>query len=487
MIFTLGVFSFFQIFFLPGALIFRVLGYRITPLVFLNYIFPFSLGINFLIVLITTLLGIYQPQTVRLIFISELLMFILLRKRSKIQLLEEVPFSTNRGDRILYFVGILVFFFYLTRWIKSFGTVIHWTDAALSWNVWALEWSHSQLPTITRLYPQLISAIYSLPYQFTGVAEIEFFTLTAITGIPILTATAVMLNSVYYPRLRKTLVFCTVFFLYLTNRLSIPLSGYVDAPLASVSLILLMNVFIQKENSDHLIEKRFFMGSFIAGFLALIKHLGVPMMFVYPILVSLVSGRWIGMKKFIQSLTISGAISFSWYGIKLIDILKGKDISGFTGIVNTAQIPIIDRIPSSSWFLHQFVAPNEFGTIAIIVFYSIFMLVLVKGFLKDHVTRFLLAVFFAAFVFWALVAPYDTRNISIGIPFLSLASGLVLSGDTGDGERVRRHPFKLSDRSKFGIMLLFLFAMVFAQFKLTNEILFKQQREQKEYWKKMGS
>ena len=174
----LGWLAFFQMSFLPGFLLISILKIRVRSIIEkIIFIFSLSLIINFILVFLLTLTKLYQPVYCYVIFISELIIFLIVVKNQPLTvdifLPKKSSFLYNLGAIV---VEIVIFrFFLLFIQNLSLNSVFLTGDAIDSWNQWAIQWARNQIPKLTYHYPQLIPANWSLTYVFMQTTRVELF------------------------------------------------------------------------------------------------------------------------------------------------------------------------------------------------------------------------------------------------------------------------------------------------------------------------
>ena len=182
-----GLMSLVQVCCLPGFLLlqfFPVRGAFTRALV----AFAFSLFINYQLVFLLVLTGLYQRSVIFALFALELTAaagVIVTRKwrPPSCSPAAEIHWKEPIADwpRILPLryllpgLAALTPLFLMRFWLPKIpGVFNHWDDL-VSWNVWAVEWAHNALPQWCRSYPQLMTANWSLTYVFTNQTSVQFF------------------------------------------------------------------------------------------------------------------------------------------------------------------------------------------------------------------------------------------------------------------------------------------------------------------------
>ncbi len=176
----------FQMAWIPGRILLGIAPLRFdSRLQRLAYIFALSLLANYLLVFLLTLLGLYQPPAVFAWLALEALLLALVWRRGAGGVprrpLAEWLAAARRylaghttAHNLLLGAALLSLGALAGCALARLEAVFVASDAALSWNRWALHWAANRLPTTTSLYPQLLPANWSLAYQIMGTCDIAF-------------------------------------------------------------------------------------------------------------------------------------------------------------------------------------------------------------------------------------------------------------------------------------------------------------------------
>jgi uncharacterized membrane protein len=134
---VLGLISIFQIVFIPGYILLRVLKFSQKSLIqTIIYSFSLSLLINYMIVFLLTLIRIYRSETMYIIFSLELLLliYLLIKDRSiankTINLFEKSSIR-NLWEDILTKISILIIIIFIYFFISNFGKIFSPLSACL--------------------------------------------------------------------------------------------------------------------------------------------------------------------------------------------------------------------------------------------------------------------------------------------------------------------------------------------------------------------
>lgn len=198
--FFLGVLSIIQMICLPGLIVTAFLPIPGRGIARWISVFGISLLVNYLLVVLLTLLHLYTQIILLIICAGELVaVFWLYRKRlsftfetvsvdlierfsalKPVHLRAAVPSQALRLLDYVLFLALLIFaaadiFWLFKICIYNIGTVFNAWDAILSYNQWAVAWSQGLFPSATSYYPQLIPANWSMAYVLLNHAELQYF------------------------------------------------------------------------------------------------------------------------------------------------------------------------------------------------------------------------------------------------------------------------------------------------------------------------
>lgn len=86
---------------------------------------------------------------------------------------------------------------YFNLWKHGVPNVFDGGDVLISWNAWALSWSHGDFPTTSYGYPQLIPTLWAVTYIFTG-SPAQYFAFYVYIGLIML---PILLNAMVLGRI----------------------------------------------------------------------------------------------------------------------------------------------------------------------------------------------------------------------------------------------------------------------------------------------
>jgi len=418
---VLGLISIFQIVFIPGYILLRILKFSQKSLIrTIVYSFGLSLLINYMIVFLLTLIGIYRPETMYIIFSLELLLLIYLfiKDRSMvnktINLLEKNSIK-NLSENILIKISILIIIIFIYFFISNFGKIFSTWDAVFSWNRWAVYWFYNELPNTTGFYPQLIPANWSLTYVFMQKSDIQLFSKLIMPLFPlgvILLFFDIAKRKKNITYLMALIIYCILVsvygFIYIQG-------GYVDIPVAFFAFASFLLLY-EKENTKLEINEIFIIIAF-ASAAAVVKQAGFFILIIVTIWLywQIVKNNF-KIKKLIKSIIIpiiTIPVILSWYLIKIFEVNRGIDYSNTGYLINDIHggLNYLQRILRGIGNL-----PDK-GLVLFLIFILLILSLLVKKI--RWVTIFII---FPFLLIWGFYFSYDSRNLALAYPFIAFSS-----------------------------------------------------------------
>lgn len=451
--FLLGLVSIIQITLLPGLLILKI--YKVNKGFIQNLVLSFGLSLifNHIFVVLLTHLGINLPVFHYLLFICEVVVFgylfasdlkepigeILGRYYQKI--ISELQSLIGREDteskpvfgKVIYWIigsvfvvwAIICLIWALNILVSSFGSVFTIWDSVVSWNQWAVEWFSNSQPLDTKRYAQLIPTNFSVTYSFMQSEIIQFFAIGFMPLFPLFILLLMLDLGLAHKNLGY--IIGLVATRYILNRFysNFFSSGYVDVPLAFFTCLtvylLLKSIKLSDEEKK---VKYVFLGFIMAAGAALTKQNGLFVFSVYPLLAYLIVFRKIDsltQKEKIGKLVIFFLISLSllipWYIFNEIRILEGAKTNilllisqdHHRGLTRIQRLVKAYKDLSVYFYLYPFV---------------IITLPLIE---KDY-RKIVFLILFPYTLIWAFFFSKYTRNLSIALPLLGMATGLGADG-----------------------------------------------------------
>jgi len=475
----LGWLAFFQMSFLPGFLLISILKIRVRSIIEkIIFIFSLSLIINFILVFLLTLTKLYQPVYCYVIFISELIIFLIVVKNQPLTvdifLPKKSSFLYNLGAIV---VEIVIFrFFLLFIQNLSLNSVFLTGDAIDSWNQWAIQWARNQIPKLTYHYPQLIPANWSLTYVFMQTTRVELF---AKLLMPLFVLGILLIFLDLYLQTKKTHF---LFSLIITGGLfhyyfdsSFLRDGYVDIAFAFFALLPFYAFQLYQKYKQ--IEYLFLIIIFSLGSI-LTKQLGaLVILTVVPILWQPKRLTLAGNKRprdYYFWLLIIGLlviVILGWYLLKLPEIKTAINIFQLyrTAIMGKlTDLSIQSRLAQSIKLL----TPNIKGIIIVTITVLLSLLSLVKK-TPAQIFFFIILPFF---LFWSFFLNYDQRNLAVIFPYLGYTSAAGLEKILVTKYTIRNKKARLSLSIPIIIFIIFI---AIASFFVNNNYLLQQQTEGK--------
>ncbi len=447
MIATLGIFSIFQLTLLPGLIIVKLLKFRGFWETLL-----LSIGIspifNYAFVMISTILGIYTRFLTLSVFILEILLVLYLYfpelNQSFAQITKNHSASTffqgffkkdidKPGQWLFVVNSIYLMVFILAAggvlfYIKSFAfpsnsTFVSW-DAVVSWDRWAKGLYHMQLPQRSYHYPQLISANWSLTYQFIGEERVKLF-IKAFMG---LIEVFVPLTSFALGIIKRDIryFFGTFFICLLQAKFGSLCSGYVDTAVAFYALLAIVFLFLARDHEEKI---RFILiGALFAAGAALTKQAGFWIVINYILLVVLQHGELIKQKShhLLEKIILIDLVTIMpWYIYKEVQIRMGLDTSEIHYVTTlgsqgkTALQVLTTSFDQILLYLNNPVIP-ALGVLFLLIVLLLFSF-------KDIFWRKILGLVIFPYLFiWIFFFSYDIRNLNLIIPLIGLVAGVGL-------------------------------------------------------------
>jgi hypothetical protein len=174
-----GLLALFCVFTLPGLVFVRAISIPNFPQRLL-VILVVSLAANHLIVVLIATLHLVPLQTYRLV------VFALVASLACLAITDALgrkpPLGMGHKAAVLRASDAgwlalslaIVCLAYFNIWKRGVPNVFGDTDVSMSWNSWAMIWSHGLFPTGSIGYPQFIPTIWAVTYIFTGSEEHYF-------------------------------------------------------------------------------------------------------------------------------------------------------------------------------------------------------------------------------------------------------------------------------------------------------------------------
>jgi len=448
MIITLGILSIFQITFLPGLVVSQLVKLRGMWNIILVSL-ALSPIINYLLVFITTVLGLYnQPVTlmffgIELAFLIYLTYPILNKTLGQIFKYQEIAiffdeYLNKNNDTIgwikiftkiilaiIFSFAVFVILYYISIYAALKSSVFTTWDAVVSWDRWAVDWYNNHLPIQTWHYPQLIPANWSLTYQFMGDSRIKFFAKDFMGFIEVYILLTIFTLGIV--RREVGYFFGVIFTAWLQWVLGSRGNGYVDSSVAFFALSSVACLLISEKGDNQSKSIYIYLGAIFAAGAAVTKQAGLWVVLAYPFLLFFINNKEEN-RRYVYShipgiLVIYTLIIFPWYGYKEYQIRTSKEVSEISYVIS-----LVD--PSKSWpqrlensftlIKDHFKLISERVIVVLLSFLMIFAY-------NEKFYKVLLGLIIIPFtLLWALYFSYDTRNLNLVIPLIGLAAGIGL-------------------------------------------------------------
>ena len=448
MIITLGILSVFQLVFLPGLIVTRLMKLQGVGI---NILFSISLSpiINYLYVFTATMFGLYSQKTTLLLFGVELVFLIyltypllvktlgqIINKKEVVSFFKEYldetisKLSLDKEISKIFFVTIFILALYNILKYYSFfaainGSIFTEWDAVVSWDRWAVDWSRNHFPSLTYHYPQLIPANWSITYQFMGDSRIKFFAKYFMGLIEIYILLVIFILGIIK---RQAGYFFGVIY---TSALQLVFgshgNGYVDSSVAFFSLSSIACLLIAEKEDNKSKSLYIYLGAIFAAGAAVTKQAGLWVALAYPFLLFFTNYKKENRKyayNYISGILMFYAlIIFPWYGYKEFQIQNSNDRSEIVVVTSLGRQDRswTQQLEYSSTLLQTTLASQIIFGKLIMMLLCVFMLFACR----NKFYRFLLSFIVIPFsLIWALFVSYDTRNFNLVVPLIGLSAGI---------------------------------------------------------------
>ncbi len=497
--FFLGICAVFQITFLPGFLILR--QFKLKKGIIQTFIFSFalSLTLNHVFVVLLTHFRINYSFFYYILFIAEMVAFVsfiykdlnksfdelIITRLNKIVGYINKRLSFNNLTRERKFQkalisGLTVFFLILTvfsfswafnHFINDLGSVFSRWDSVVSWNRWAGEWFSNTYPTNTKRYAQLIPTNFSVTYSFMRSDQIQFFAkgFTPLFAISIL----LMLLDLGLDLKDPGYIIGLVVTHYIMQRFFTPFigSGYVDVPLAFFTLATVYTLLKTKGiDNDELRDQYAWLGSIIAAGTALTKQNGLLVFVMYPVLVYFIVIKKDATGNLNDTLIRVG----KYFLLSLILILPWYVFNEYR-IFMGAKTNVMGLADPSRYggYISRF--KHAINMIGIYAYLYPFVILTLPVMDKDY-RKVVFTLLLPYSLIWGFLFSKFTRNLSIALPLLGLATGLGSGGLASLVSRMISKTRIIKIKSSY-VILTSLVLILSASLFVPNQILIERQTE----------
>ncbi|MEN6462622.1 MAG: phospholipid carrier-dependent glycosyltransferase [Syntrophomonas sp.] len=459
--FLLGFLSIVQIIFLPGILLLGLVKIKTGLVRTLVYSFGLSLTANYCGVLVLTSTGLYNRYVLSFIFVAELILLWKLYRgpimhfvngslansvTSGLASVEQAfrPFFTtydpeNDSSRLLNIImnllnlalialALLGVLWGLTVFCRHLGSIFNGWDAVISWNRWAVDWFHQELPSKVQHYPQLLPANWSIAYVFIN-QPLQLFP-KAIMPLFFLNILLIMLDLGITKKSRAYLLSIPVgAVLFRQIYGGLIAEGYADIPVAFFAFLSICCLLAAQEITDKKeLGSYLLLGAVFSCGGAVTKQAGLYILALYPILAYLLVlkpradfSRADQTKLLAWFAGLACLIVIPFYLYIQIKINAGLDKSEINFVTNTIfhGKGLAQRLLDAVQLLGQALR----GKIMLLLLF----LALLPA-LREKNSRFILGLIaFPYLAIWGLFYSYDIRNISLALPFMALGVGTGLN------------------------------------------------------------
>jgi hypothetical protein len=415
--------------------------------------------VNYVVVLVLTVLHIYSSSVVYGLFIFEaVVLFWVMRPafsrpvseilKDDYARLRDLLASITGGPPLQTVVQMIIFtlaIFSLVlygewAWL-SIGHIFDKNDEVLSWNRWAVDWSHGRFPTQTWRYPQLLPTIFSLTYVFIGDSTVQFFAraITPLFSIAILLALFDL--GLRTKQIGYFLAICITRFL-MPFAVDDVTAGHADVPVAFMAFVPIYLLLLIRNSSETQSRHRdLILGAVVCAGSALTKQAGLYIATVYPLLCYImVLRRRPGMPtrdtlKFMAAICMTTAILIApWYIYTEIRIVKGIESSELPylthtihegrslkeRVVNAVNVTLLERVYEYNYQVG--LSPDTIMSLGVLVLVALMLSMFHESWRYISV---LITVPFS--LIWLLYFSYDLRNLLLVVPLIGGAAGFGVS------------------------------------------------------------
>jgi hypothetical protein len=447
MILPLGILSLFQLVFVPGLILTRLMKFRGF---WINFLLTIGLSpmFNYLFVFATTTLGIYTQTCVLILFTVEIALLLYfyfpminknIEQTINLDMIhqffsEYLKINAHKvGWRkkianIIYLSVFLLAVGSILIYIKLYGTqtssIFSAWDAVFSWDRWAVDWYMNRFPRGTYHYPQLMPANWSMTYQFMGDSRIKFFAKAYAGYIEIFILLIIFILGLLKQKLGYFLGVISTSWLQFA--LGSRGNGYADSPVAFFALLSIAFIILAQDNKDD--AKYIIAGAIFAAGAAVTKQAGFWIVVAYPLLVVLLnwnSGKQKLIPILVKMAIINLVIIVPWYVFTQIQIASGLNVSEIQNVTTLgSQGKNIYEVFISAISLFISRLNNRFlpGIISFIVL-SLLLGISYKDKFWGKICSFFIIPYT---IIWIFFFCYDIRNLNLIIPLIGLVSGMGL-------------------------------------------------------------
>jgi len=474
-----GLLSLLQLVFLPGFLFLRISALKITFIQRIIFSFALSLVLNYVAVFFLTSLSWYVRPVVLGIFSVEVFLLAYFYRRHLWSFMAARAWANAAGafpaaqEKISSFVksasfgslapekrenryiswtiyginlvllcaGLGVLGWACNLAVNNVGTIFMEWDPVVSWNRWAVDWSHNRFPLNTySYYPQLIPANWSVSYVFMDY-PLQFFP-KAIMPLFLVFTLALMLDLAFLNKSATYLVGMVPATFFFETAIGKAIGeGYADTAVAFMGFLTICCLIYANRSDDPETTKKYVLlgGIFAAGALVT-KQSGVYVLACFAVLVA---ARLLRFRRTLRRRDVLAVIFSLVAPIAVIDgpffLWRAYEISrginpppsvNFYEVWNSAKLgaTYAERLAGG---YTKFILLFEVLRAQKEVFQSVAIGLVFGGLILAFTDRMwgrIAALMGLGWWFlWSLFLSYDLRNLTIAFPFLGLAIGIGLA------------------------------------------------------------
>jgi len=454
--FFAGCCSIIQMLILPGLIVRRLFKFPENLFLHISTITAVSLTVNYVFIFLLTSLHIFIRPVILALFLVEIIIFVYMYRKQLLENnIENIVVKTWEGAtlavrklfpelsetteskfaqiaRFILILVLLVLALSSIEWISRFlrsniGTVFNSWDAVLSWNKWAVDWASNAIPQSTDDYPQLIPTNWALTYVFLGTPMIQLFAKAVMPLFSLL-----MLLSLFgagFTTKNPGFFAAAIILRFMIKKFSgeYIAEGYVDLPLAFMSLMAFWLLFEAFTANDLILKRRYFLtavllasGAAVTKQSGLFTLAGVMVLGYFEVFgkrpVRLQLQSW---KDIVPIILIPLIVTFPWYAYKYYHILFG--IASDSHLFLPAQ-QSADAHQTAGMFSTMMSGLLTLGKYLVLVIFMIPALAIV-----NHYWKLIAGLIALPFILlWAAYASYDVRNLTMVFPLIAIVSGLTI-------------------------------------------------------------
>lgn len=410
---VLAALGFFSAVFFSGAIFYKLIFKDINKLSeLIVFSFIISLVINFFLVYIFVLSGIYNKNILLLKLIIEIILFLYLYSN---EILKGIPSITiQRTDtKIIFYISVAICLLVLNK-VLQFNIFSAW-DAVVSWNRWAVQWAEGKFVLNESGYPQLYPILISISYvlsgrisdfQGVGVAIYWYFAFVGITSIFFIFDKKSINKS-----LLSLLLCITTYYVYFYQIKEFYV-GYVDLP---VSMLILISALCLFKIDDKDYKKYIIIGAITAGISAELKQSGIlwSIFYILGMFYFKYKNKKININVIILCIICILILIVPWIVIAIY-----SKIILHTSATNMSHV--MGSIHENRSYIERFILATKLYNKE----FYLFLISSIALFMRKF--RFFALMGILYYIMWACLLSYSIRNLQGGLPMLIISlSGII--------------------------------------------------------------